>query len=135
MTVAACSNGPISSSLRTPSRLRSWSGRKNCGGIHVSMTLYATPPGMSLNILLRGRNWFNVVFDGRPTQLRGVALVTAAIECRRAGWIGPLPINLVEQVHTDYLNPATPPKHWVRPGNGLPPLFLVPPPLCSPKPV
>lgn len=69
------------------------------------MTLYATPPGMSLNILLRGRNWFNVVFDGRPTQLRGVALVTAAIECRRAGWIGPLPINLVEQVHTDYLNP------------------------------
>ncbi|WP_197022518.1 tetratricopeptide repeat protein, partial [Saccharomonospora piscinae] len=42
--------------------------------------------------------------DGRAIQPRGIALVTAAVECRRAGWIGPLPIELVEQLHSEYLS-------------------------------
>src|SRR5690606_10118908 len=48
--------------------------------------------------------------NASKTQPRGVALVAAAIDCRRAGWIGPLSTRLVEKLHTDYLNPRYSPE-------------------------
>ncbi|SFP93112.1 Tetratricopeptide repeat-containing protein, partial [Saccharomonospora viridis] len=48
--------------------------------------------------------------NASKTQPRGVALVAAAIDCRRAGWIGPLPTRLVEKLHTDYLSPRYSPE-------------------------
>lgn len=34
---------------------------------------------------------------------RGAALVSAAVDCRRAGYLGPLPVELLEEVHHHYL--------------------------------
>ncbi|SFP01018.1 hypothetical protein SAMN02982918_1187, partial [Saccharomonospora viridis] len=48
--------------------------------------------------------------NASATQPRGVALVAAAIDCRRAGWIGPLSTQLVEKLHTDHLNPRYSPE-------------------------
>jgi hypothetical protein len=44
---------------------------------------------------------------GRDTHPRGAALVAAAVDCRRAGFITPLPIALLDAVHDQYL-PANP---------------------------
>jgi len=40
---------------------------------------------------------------GHDTHPRGAALVTAAIDCRRAGYIAPLPRALLSEVHSHYL--------------------------------
>jgi tetratricopeptide (TPR) repeat protein len=37
---------------------------------------------------------------------RGAALVTAAIDIRRAGYLAPIPRDLLERVHRDYLDPV-----------------------------
>lgn len=39
-----------------------------------------------------------------PDHPRGTALVTAAVDCRRAGHLAPLPVALLEEVHEHYLS-------------------------------
>lgn len=48
--------------------------------------------------------------SGQETRPRGAALVAAAVDCRRAGFIAPLPTALLDEIHTHYLptNPRTP---------------------------
>ncbi|MFC7612318.1 tetratricopeptide repeat protein [Actinokineospora soli] len=58
--------------------------------------------------------------DGRAasTNPRGAALVTAAVECRRAGFLSPLPRAMLTELHTYYLptgkraRPEAPDKAW-----------------------
>ncbi|GLW82662.1 Tetratricopeptide repeat-containing protein [Actinokineospora globicatena] len=52
--------------------------------------------------------WRNGTAPG--TTPRGAALVTAAIECRRAGYSSPLPRALLEELHTDFLEPRSRPE-------------------------
>lgn len=53
------------------------------------------------------RDWENAwtpnTTPGAPANPRGAALVTAAVDIRRAGWADPIPIELLEQVHEHYL--------------------------------
>lgn len=56
----------------------------------------------------------------RGERPRGAALVTSAIDCRRAGFTGPLPRGLLESLHEEYLatrggatlRPEEPPVAW-----------------------
>ncbi|MEV0695687.1 tetratricopeptide repeat protein [Streptomyces sp. NPDC050388] len=45
--------------------------------------------------------WLNGWAPGRNP--RGAALVAAAVDCRRAGMYGPLPVSLLEELHGHYL--------------------------------
>lgn len=40
------------------------------------------------------------------THPRGAALVSAAVDCRRAGYLSPLPVQLLDEVHGHYLTDA-----------------------------
>jgi len=53
------------------------------------------------------RDWENAwtpnTEPGAPANPRGAALVTAAVDIRRAGWANPIPVGLLEHVHEHYL--------------------------------
>ena len=53
------------------------------------------------------RDWENAwapnTDPSAPTNPRGAALVTAAVDIRRAGWANPIPVRLLDQVHEHYL--------------------------------
>jgi hypothetical protein len=67
---------------------------------------HATTYGLA-EYLAAGPQLLNKWLAGRETHPRGAALVTAAIDCRRAGYITPIPRVLLNKVHDQYL-PADP---------------------------
>ena len=50
--------------------------------------------------------------DGWDTHARGAALVTAAVDLRRAGYHRPAPLEALRTLHESYLRPGTRPEPW-----------------------
>jgi eukaryotic-like serine/threonine-protein kinase len=54
------------------------------------------------------RDWERARSSATETLARGAALVTAAIDLRRAGYLSPIPRNLLDEVHELYLDEREP---------------------------
>jgi eukaryotic-like serine/threonine-protein kinase len=96
---------------------RMWSGQELSAAAHtpdprISRAVMAADRHGIAEQLAAGPDLARELRDAWDTHARGAALVTAAIDVRRAGCHRPTPLDVLRPLHESYLKPGTRPEPW-----------------------